>query len=295
MQVSRLPCQSFIPLLNSLSAHNYDKRTLYSIAKLIGEPLKLDASTSSLSRSNVVRFCVKVVIKKPLLKRFWIGKESNAYWQYIHYENILLYCTTCNKLGHESKDCCINNPNQDKGKQPTEEKQPDIEKPSSSEIVKEATSLKEKQLPVEKQGLNASKETLAVNNTAAALSQANPMTKIPQLTTTVSETLATNNEDHQAVTTATNYSANLTTQSQTQNETSEDMQAMNTIEPPIAIVGISNDPTTKVMHDEGVVSACMTRKRVSRRKPGSRALGSSAKKVIASLGLECTEDMSGSG
>ncbi|KAL3529528.1 hypothetical protein ACH5RR_008850 [Cinchona calisaya] len=57
------------------------------------------------------------------------------------------------------------------------------------------------------------------------------------------------------------------------------MQAVNTIEPPIAIVGISNDPIAKVMHDEGVVSACTTRKRVSRRKPGMRALGSSVKKA----------------
>ncbi|KAL3529453.1 hypothetical protein ACH5RR_008775 [Cinchona calisaya] len=39
---------------------------------MIGQPLKLDAFTASLSRPSIACFCVEVDVPKPLLKRFWI-------------------------------------------------------------------------------------------------------------------------------------------------------------------------------------------------------------------------------
>ncbi|KAL3507012.1 hypothetical protein ACH5RR_032394 [Cinchona calisaya] len=64
----------------------------------------LDSSTVSLSRPNVACFCVEINVQKPLLKRFYIGKEVTARWQHIDYENVPSYCISCYKLGHKLKE-----------------------------------------------------------------------------------------------------------------------------------------------------------------------------------------------
>ncbi|KAL3518941.1 hypothetical protein ACH5RR_021530 [Cinchona calisaya] len=42
---------------------------------MIGNPLKMDASTISLARPNMVHFYVKVDVPQSFLKQFWIAKE----------------------------------------------------------------------------------------------------------------------------------------------------------------------------------------------------------------------------
>ncbi|KAL3513387.1 hypothetical protein ACH5RR_026104 [Cinchona calisaya] len=67
-----------------------EKQLVFSIASMIGTPLKMDASTTTLSCSSVERFCVEVDVSKPLLQRVSIGNEGSSFgrWQYIHYEDL---------------------------------------------------------------------------------------------------------------------------------------------------------------------------------------------------------------
>ncbi|KAL3537613.1 hypothetical protein ACH5RR_000979 [Cinchona calisaya] len=71
-------------VLEKLPAQCRNKPTLYLIAKMIGEPLELDSAMAFFPCPSVARFCVEVDVQNPLLKRFWIGKESSVRWQYIN-------------------------------------------------------------------------------------------------------------------------------------------------------------------------------------------------------------------
>ncbi|KAL2526985.1 zinc ion binding [Abeliophyllum distichum] len=83
----------------------YDKAILFSIASVIGTPLKLDESTAKKSRTNLARICVEMDINGPRLDRIRIGNEEFAIWQKIYYEDLPLYCSFCNHLGHEVERC----------------------------------------------------------------------------------------------------------------------------------------------------------------------------------------------
>ncbi|KAL3500258.1 hypothetical protein ACH5RR_039351 [Cinchona calisaya] len=71
---------------------------------MIGQPLNMDASTFSLSQLILAHFCVEVDISIPLLKRFWVGKESSGKWQYINNEVLPQYCAHCSKLRHSNNE-----------------------------------------------------------------------------------------------------------------------------------------------------------------------------------------------
>ncbi|KAL3518962.1 hypothetical protein ACH5RR_021551 [Cinchona calisaya] len=68
--------------LKQLPLYLYEKHLLYSIIMMIGQPLKTDVSTTSLSSSNVACFYVEVVVSKPFLKCFWIAKRGHAMKDY---------------------------------------------------------------------------------------------------------------------------------------------------------------------------------------------------------------------
>ncbi|KAL3524700.1 hypothetical protein ACH5RR_013072 [Cinchona calisaya] len=45
---------------------------------MIGEPLKLDIATASLSRPKIDQFCMEIDILKPMLKHFGLGNRTMA-------------------------------------------------------------------------------------------------------------------------------------------------------------------------------------------------------------------------
>ena len=102
------PESSIVPIwvrLPSLPIHLFGKRPLFSIVKLIGKPLKLDASISTLARPNVACICVEVDLLHDLPNRIWINNGSISFWQHVEYENVSDYCTCYRKLGHPSSEC----------------------------------------------------------------------------------------------------------------------------------------------------------------------------------------------
>lgn len=91
--------------LSKLPIHLFNKGPLFSIARLIGELLKIDASTISLNRPSVKRFCVEVDVQQSLPERIWIGNTNLGFWQMVEYENLPHYCSCCTKLGHTTASC----------------------------------------------------------------------------------------------------------------------------------------------------------------------------------------------
>ena len=67
----------------------------------LGKLLTIDAVTSAAIRGRYARLYVQFIIAYPLPKRVKIG----AFWQDIVYENLLMLCFRCGRLGHREVTC----------------------------------------------------------------------------------------------------------------------------------------------------------------------------------------------
>lgn len=65
------------------------------------DPFKLDAVTSSAIQGRFARLCVQINMANPLPKRVKIG----SFWQDIVYENVLVLCYHCGRVGHKDVHC----------------------------------------------------------------------------------------------------------------------------------------------------------------------------------------------
>ncbi|XP_021728788.1 uncharacterized protein LOC110695869 [Chenopodium quinoa] len=93
-----------------LPVEYYDKDALFEIAKIAGNPIKVDYATDHLTRARYARFCIDIDLTTPLVTAVWV---SNG-WQQIEYENIHSLCFKCGIIGHQKEKCQLI----DKGKQP---------------------------------------------------------------------------------------------------------------------------------------------------------------------------------
>ncbi|XP_019161197.1 PREDICTED: uncharacterized protein LOC109157811 [Ipomoea nil] len=89
-----------------LPAHLQDKRAIFSIANLIGSPLKVDSSTLLHNRPSVARVCVELDVSTDLTHQIWINNGSfGGFTQKVTYEFVPPYCKECRKFGHTVADC----------------------------------------------------------------------------------------------------------------------------------------------------------------------------------------------
>ncbi|VFQ89732.1 unnamed protein product [Cuscuta campestris] len=88
--------------MEGLPIHIFDSTALYSIANLIGKPLKADNATIQLTRPSVARVCVELDLSKELPNSVWIHLGKLSFLQPIHYEDLPAFCTSCRKYGHKN-------------------------------------------------------------------------------------------------------------------------------------------------------------------------------------------------
>ncbi|CAH9072374.1 unnamed protein product [Cuscuta epithymum] len=93
-----------------LPLHLQDKRALFDIAGLLGNPLKIDAATANLSRPSVARVCVEIDVTKDMPSKVWINCGSLGFMQPVIYEQRPEYCSHCLHLGHSFGNCPKKNP-----------------------------------------------------------------------------------------------------------------------------------------------------------------------------------------
>lgn len=88
-----------------LVGYLFGKVSLFSIAKLIGNPLKLDSSTATLATPSVVRICVELDLRHLDPDKIWIHNGASRFWQRFEYENLPNYCDNCYRLSILSTAC----------------------------------------------------------------------------------------------------------------------------------------------------------------------------------------------
>lgn len=88
-----------------LPIHFHRKDALFQIARMIGTPMKQDASIIATNCPSVVCICVEVDVSKELPQRVYIQGASWIISQQVEYEGLPSYCNGCYWLGHVLHDC----------------------------------------------------------------------------------------------------------------------------------------------------------------------------------------------
>ncbi|KAL3498246.1 hypothetical protein ACH5RR_040978 [Cinchona calisaya] len=100
--------------------HRYEKNLLLKqkLLQLIGNPLKVDLSTTTLNCPGLARAYVEIDLTKLLPRRVWVGnRDKGDFWQSIVYHDIPSYCAECKKMGHSIEEYRVLHPSQkNKGK-----------------------------------------------------------------------------------------------------------------------------------------------------------------------------------
>lgn len=90
----------------------FNKEALFAIASTIGEPLRLDTATATISKPSVARFQVELDLLNERPDMIWIDLEDGeGFGQKIKYSHIPSYCCYCWHLGHDQSNCRVKNPN----------------------------------------------------------------------------------------------------------------------------------------------------------------------------------------
>ena len=87
--------------LEQLSIEYYHRDFLKQVGNKLGKLLKIDAVTNIAIQGRFARLCVQLDTIKPLPKRPKIG----TFWQDIVYENMLVLCFGCGRIGHKEPLC----------------------------------------------------------------------------------------------------------------------------------------------------------------------------------------------
>ncbi|KAG6491488.1 hypothetical protein ZIOFF_052839 [Zingiber officinale] len=90
-----------------LPVHMFNKNCVFSMARIVGCPIKIDEATADGSRLFMARACVEIDLLKPRVEQFLIGIGEEHRMQRVVYERTPEYCQYCRHLGHAEADCYV--------------------------------------------------------------------------------------------------------------------------------------------------------------------------------------------
>ncbi|KAL0331740.1 UNVERIFIED_CONTAM: hypothetical protein Sangu_1719500 [Sesamum angustifolium] len=91
--------------LPELPIQFFDREALFSIARLLGTPLRTDVSTATLVCPSVARVCIEINLLESLQTEIGLGFATEVFIQQVIYERLSKYCGTCKHLGHTEDEC----------------------------------------------------------------------------------------------------------------------------------------------------------------------------------------------
>ncbi|KAL7230600.1 hypothetical protein ACSBR2_008965 [Camellia fascicularis] len=101
----------------------FQEKVLYTIARQLGKPLKIDLTTAMATRGKYARVCIEMDLNKPLCPRFLLGKKSYN----IEYESIHSFCFFCGRVDHRRELCRFKAANQSSQAPQTSSSPPTVE------------------------------------------------------------------------------------------------------------------------------------------------------------------------
>ncbi|XP_031119048.1 uncharacterized protein LOC116022464 [Ipomoea triloba] len=85
----------------SLPIEYFEEDFMMKIGKEVDRPVKVDYTTSLVSKGKFARICVELDMSKPLLSKFTLAEEVRP----IEYEGIHMVCFKCGIYGHKLGQC----------------------------------------------------------------------------------------------------------------------------------------------------------------------------------------------
>ncbi|XP_020596500.1 uncharacterized protein LOC110036408 [Phalaenopsis equestris] len=89
----------------NLPIQYFHQNVLFSISRVLGCPLKIDAPTYNMARPARARVLVERDISLPDIDRVWIGTSEEGFWQQIVMEQKLGYFQYCKMFGNNVERC----------------------------------------------------------------------------------------------------------------------------------------------------------------------------------------------
>ena len=76
---------------------------LMKVGEKIGKHVKIDESTSLVSRGHFAYMCMEIDLEKPLISKFQLMRKTRK----IEYEGIHLVCFSCGRFNHQNDECLL--------------------------------------------------------------------------------------------------------------------------------------------------------------------------------------------
>ncbi|KZV14421.1 hypothetical protein F511_43334 [Dorcoceras hygrometricum] len=90
---------------SELPVHLYNKKGLYALAKILGNPIKIDDFTADETRGSFARVCVELNVLQQHPKQIWVGWGEHSQVIDVIFERLPSYCLDCKILGHSTASC----------------------------------------------------------------------------------------------------------------------------------------------------------------------------------------------
>lgn len=110
--------------LPELPLYLFNKKSLCVIAKILGNPIKVDDYTADAYRGAFARLCVEINVLEPPIKKIWVGWGDHSQEIDVIYEKFPSYCPDCKMLGHATEVCYSHGKNPGPARPPPREKAP---------------------------------------------------------------------------------------------------------------------------------------------------------------------------
>ncbi|VFQ86944.1 unnamed protein product [Cuscuta campestris] len=89
--------------IKNLPIHFHAKESLMQIARIFGNPIKLDSTTKNFGRPSIARICVEVDISQPQTNKFVILNGEQPVLLEAFYEEVPLFCPECKGISRHKE------------------------------------------------------------------------------------------------------------------------------------------------------------------------------------------------
>ncbi|RAL49570.1 hypothetical protein DM860_017914 [Cuscuta australis] len=150
--------------IKNLPIHFHAKESLMQIARIFGNPIKLDSTTENFGRPSIARICVEVDISQPQTNKFFILNREQPVLLEAFYEEVPLFCPECKGISRHKESCTHFKHADSQTKTQARSLDRNIPKGSGKEPVKKQFQQKTDKTPVPSISLSQTSQTIQDKN-----------------------------------------------------------------------------------------------------------------------------------
>ncbi|KAH6786733.1 hypothetical protein C2S52_006285 [Perilla frutescens var. hirtella] len=91
--------------LYNLPLEYWHEEVFVGIARLVGNPLKIDGMSMHGEVGHFARILIEIDMSQPLQSSVMVDREEASFFVDLSYENIPLFCSDCQMVGYSTSKC----------------------------------------------------------------------------------------------------------------------------------------------------------------------------------------------